>query len=146
MTGSFLISLIKINLSTLSCNIWCIIGVYFKIQQEQASNVAEYKESLINTDKESDLLPVSVIYGPNGGGKTNLLAALPVIILALNEGRLLIVDELDAKLHPMLLRYVIKLFTNKKSNKKGAQLLFTSHDMATMKILFSEGMKYGLLL
>ena len=66
-------------------------------------------------------------------GTKKLFAALPVIILALNEGRLLIVDELDAKLHPMLLRYVIKLFTNKKSNKKGAQLLFTSHDMATMK-------------
>lgn len=66
-------------------------------------------------------------------GTKKLFAALPVVILALNEGRLLIVDELDAKLHPMLLRYVIKLFTNKKSNKKGAQLLFTSHDMATMK-------------
>lgn len=66
-------------------------------------------------------------------GTKKLFAALPVIILALNEGRLLIVDELDAKLHPMLLRYVIKLFTNKRSNKYGAQLLFTSHDMATMK-------------
>ena len=30
----------------------------------QASNVAEYKDSLINNDKVSDLLPVSVIYGP----------------------------------------------------------------------------------
>ena len=66
-------------------------------------------------------------------GTKKLFAALPVVILALNEGRLLIVDELDAKLHPMLLRYVIRLFTNKKSNKRGAQLLFTSHDMATMK-------------
>lgn len=66
-------------------------------------------------------------------GTKKLFAALPVVILALNEGRFLIVDELDAKLHPMLLRYVIRLFTNKKSNKRGAQLLFTSHDMATMK-------------
>lgn len=42
-------------------------------------------------------------------------------------------DELDAKLHPKLLRYVISLFKNKNVNKKGAQLLFTSHDMTTMK-------------
>ena len=31
-------------------------------------------------DKCSDLLPVSVIYGPNGGGKTNLIRALSCLI------------------------------------------------------------------
>ena len=45
----------------------------------------------------------------------------------------MIIDELDAKLHPKLLRYVISLFKNRNVNKKGAQLLFTSHDMTTMK-------------
>ena len=49
------------------------------------------------------------------------------------EGRLVIIDELDAKLHPKLLRYVISLFKNPGINMKGAQLLFTSHDMSTMK-------------
>lgn len=66
-------------------------------------------------------------------GTKKLFAALPVIILALKEGRLVIVDELDAKLHPKLLRYVIRLFTNPKINTKGAQLLFSSHDVSTMK-------------
>lgn len=45
----------------------------------------------------------------------------------------MIIDELDAKLHPKLLRYVISLFKNRKVNRNGAQLLFTTHDMATMK-------------
>ena len=45
----------------------------------------------------------------------------------------MIIDELDAKLHPKLLIYVISMFKNKKVNKHGAQLLFTSHDIATMK-------------
>lgn len=62
-----------------------------------------------------------------------MIAALPVILLALQEGRLVIIDELDAKLHPKLLRYVISLFKNTNVNKKGAQLLCTSHDMNTMK-------------
>ncbi len=66
-------------------------------------------------------------------GTKKLIAALPVILLALQEGRMVIIDELDAKLHPKLLRYVIALFKNKKLNTKGAQLLFTSHDMTTMK-------------
>lgn len=66
-------------------------------------------------------------------GTKKLIAALPVILIALQEGRLIIIDELDAKLHPKLLRYVIALFKNKKINTKGAQLLFTSQDMTTMK-------------
>ena len=66
-------------------------------------------------------------------GTKKLIAALPVILLALQEGRLVIIDELDAKLHPKLLRYIISLFKNKKLNTNGAQLLFTSHDMTTMK-------------
>ena len=48
-------------------------------------------------------------------------------------GALSYYDELDAKLHPKLLRYVIFLFKDKKINQHGAQLLFTSHDMYTFK-------------
>ncbi len=66
-------------------------------------------------------------------GTKKLIAALPMLLVALQEGRLVIIDELDAKLHPKLLRYVISMFKNPKLNKHGAQLLFTSHDMATMK-------------
>ncbi len=66
-------------------------------------------------------------------GTRKLLAALPMMILALQEGRMVVFDELDAKLHPKLLRYVISLFTNPSLNTKGAQLLFTSHDLTTMK-------------
>jgi AAA15 family ATPase/GTPase len=72
-------------------------------------------------------------FSSESDGTRKLFAALPVILMALKEGRLVIVDELDAKLHPTLLRYVIRLFTNPEINKKGAQLLFTSHDMSTMK-------------
>lgn len=66
-------------------------------------------------------------------GTRKLIAALPVVLLALMEGRLVIIDELDAKLHPKLLRYIISLFKNTNINTNGAQLLFTSHDMSTMK-------------
>ena len=79
-------------------------------------------------DKEYELL-----FSEESDGTRKLIAALPVVLLALQEGRLVIIDELDAKLHPKLLRYVISLFTNKEINSKGAQLLFTSHDMYTLK-------------
>lgn len=41
-------------------------------------------------------------------------------------------DELDAKLHPVLLQKVIELFTDPSINTNGAQMLFTSHDITTM--------------
>lgn len=72
-------------------------------------------------------------FADESDGTRKLIAALPVILLALREGRMVIIDELDAKLHPKLLRYVISLFKNKEINRFGAQLLFTSHDMYTLK-------------
>ena len=65
-------------------------------------------------------------------GTKKLFTMIPFILLALQQGRLVIADELDAKLHPKLLRYIISLFKNPKININGAQLLFTSHDLTTM--------------
>ena len=66
-------------------------------------------------------------------GTQKLIAMLPILLLALREGRLVVIDELDAKLHPKLLRYIISMFRNPNLNKNCAQLLFTSHDMTTMQ-------------
>ena len=72
-------------------------------------------------------------YKDESDGTKKLIAALPILLIALAEGRLAVIDELDAKLHPKLLRYIIALFKNPKLNTHGAQLIFTSHDIATMK-------------
>lgn len=72
-------------------------------------------------------------FSDESDGTRKLITVLPVILLALREGRMVIMDELDSKLHPKLLKYIISLFKNKSINKYGAQLLFTSHDMYTLK-------------
>lgn len=46
----------------------------------------------------------------------------------LNEGKILIVDELDAKLHPLLTRNIALLFMDAEKNAHGAQLIFATHD------------------
>ena len=66
-------------------------------------------------------------------GTQKLFNVLPLVIIALTEGRLLVLDELDAKLHPKLLRFLIMLFKNPEINQHKAQLIFTSHDISTMK-------------
>lgn len=50
------------------------------------------------------------------------------IIDALDNGKRIVIDELDSKLHPLLIRKIIALFNAAETNPKGAQLLFTTHD------------------
>lgn len=47
----------------------------------------------------------------------------------LNDGGLIFVDELNSRLHPLLLRNFLLSFLNPKINKKHAQIVFTSHDL-----------------
>lgn len=51
---------------------------------------------------------------------------------ALRQGSVLLIDELDASLHPDLARYVVGLFLNPHLNPRGAQLVFTSHDVSLL--------------
>lgn len=51
---------------------------------------------------------------------------------ALRNGSVLLVDELDASLHPDLVRYIVELFQNEHLNVLGAQLIFTTHDVSLL--------------
>lgn len=46
----------------------------------------------------------------------------------LNCGSILVIDELDAKMHPLISQQIVRLFTSVETNPKHAQLLFTTHD------------------
>lgn len=60
---------------------------------------------------------------------TQKILALAVILLdALNNGETVIFDELGSSLHPFLTKKIVELFQSPKSNKYGAQLIFTSHE------------------
>ena len=50
------------------------------------------------------------------------------IIDALDNGKRIVIDELDSKLHPLLVKKIVALFNDAQTNPKGAQLLFTAHD------------------
>jgi len=47
---------------------------------------------------------------------------------SLLTGKMLIIDELDAKLHPLLTIQLVNLFNKKETNPKNSQLLFATHD------------------
>lgn len=50
------------------------------------------------------------------------------ILDVLEKGSVLVIDELDTKLHPELTERLVLLFHNKEINKHKAQLIFTSHN------------------
>ncbi|WP_327297514.1 MULTISPECIES: AAA family ATPase [unclassified Streptomyces] len=64
-------------------------------------------------------------------GTRSWFALLGPLLLALDEGAVLLIDELDASLHSRFAAEVVRLFHDPDANPHGAQLVFTSHD-ATM--------------
>lgn len=50
----------------------------------------------------------------------------------LDSGGTIFVDELDAKLHPLLIRYIIIMFHDRKINTKNAQLIFSTQEVFTL--------------
>jgi AAA15 family ATPase/GTPase len=65
-------------------------------------------------------------------GTRKLFGLLPLITNSITKGVTLVIDELDANIHPILLKHIIMLYNNIEINKHGAQLIFTSHDLSTM--------------
>jgi len=61
-------------------------------------------------------------------GTQKLLALTAPIIETLQNGEILIIDELDNSLHTELVEAIIKLFNSKETNQNNAQLIFTTHD------------------
>ena len=71
---------------------------------------------------------------------------------ALKNGMVLFIDELDAKLHPLLTRYIINLFHNSQTNIGNGQLIYSTHDTVNLnketfrrdEIWFAEKDKDGI--
>jgi uncharacterized protein len=84
-------------------------------------------------------------------GTIAYLRILGPVLKSLEEGTVLCVDELDASLHPHLASQIIRLFNDPSTNRKGAQLIFNTHDATLLsranlrrdQIWFTEKSKDG---
>ncbi|ROH85266.1 ATP-binding protein [Pseudomethylobacillus aquaticus] len=65
-------------------------------------------------------------------GTQRLYALIAPVLDVLKNGRLLIVDELDRSLHPLLVRRLVRMFHMPELNPLGAQLLFSTHDTSLL--------------
>lgn len=73
------------------------------------------------------------------------------LLNTLENGKVLVIDEMEARLHPFITRAVIELFNSPKTNPHNAQLIFATHDTGLLssrffrrdQIWFTEKNKYG---
>lgn len=52
----------------------------------------------------------------------------------LEAGKVLVVDEIDRRLHPFIVKYLVNLFRNPNVNQNGAQLIFTTHETTLLSL------------
>ncbi|WP_259679014.1 ATP/GTP-binding protein [Microcystis aeruginosa] len=62
-------------------------------------------------------------------GTQKLFALLAPILSVLKASEVLIIDELDSLLHPLMAIAIIGLFNSQQTNPKNAQLIFATHDV-----------------
>ena len=100
--------------------------VDFRVVEDENDRIDVYTKHLVDGyETELNLLEES-------SGTRKLFSLMPFIAGCLLTGTVLVIDELDAKIHPVLLRHIIMMFNDMSINKKKAQLIFTSHDLSTM--------------
>ena len=98
----------------------------FRIEEKDNDRIEVFTKHTV------DGYSAEITLSEESSGTRKLFGLLPFIAKSLIYGTTLVIDELDAKIHPVLLQYIIKLFTDMSINKKGGQLIFTSHDLSTM--------------
>lgn len=71
---------------------------------------------------------VRLPYDLESEGTKRVFALAVALIDSLADGLVLVVDELDSSLHPLLVWRLIELFHNAEVNTNNAQLIFNTHD------------------
>lgn len=77
--------------------------------------------------RQVDLVSFDMDQNESHGTQKAFYLAGP-IVNSLSQGRVLIIDEMEARLHPLLTQELIQLFNSLENNPKRAQLIFTTHD------------------
>jgi hypothetical protein len=108
------------------------ISVEFSHQGEKrdkikAKKLVSYHYAYDDTGRR--LAPVPLDFEKESGGTKRLFELAGRILFALDQGTVLVVDELECSLHPKMTRFIIEAFHSVQTNPKNAQLIFATHDV-----------------
>ena len=98
-----------------------------KVPNDGDSKEESYKINALHKKIDSDEMaeiPLSL----ESAGTLKMFALYPELQEVLEKGSVFFIDELNARLHPLLVRNFLLTFLNPEINKNHAQLIFTTHD------------------
>ena len=82
------------------------------------------------SDKGTSTARISM--NEESSGTKKMFSLYQTLLDVLEKGRVFFADELDIKLHPLLMRNILLTFTDKEKNPNNAQLIFTTHNTIYM--------------
>ena len=82
------------------------------------------------SDKETSTARISM--NEESSGTKKMFSLYQTLLDVLEKGGVFFADELDIKLHPLLMRNILLTFTDKEKNSNNAQLIFTTHNTIYM--------------
>lgn len=101
-----------------------------KLKMSQVKAQSKHKEILENG--EAGLFKLEL--EDESDGTRKLMSLAPAIESVLKKGGVLLVDEIERELHPMLVNFIVAKFQSKNSNPNGAQIIFTTHNTELMNL------------
>lgn len=116
-----------------------------KINNIEVISSSEEEDSTINEDdtyriyglhdlyENEEIIGISkMLFSEESTGTRSLYILGGKILGSLERGSVLIIDELDNSLHPLITKMIVMIFHSKKVNPKNAQLIFTTHDVTLL--------------
>ena len=101
----------------------------YGLEAEQRNDIFANIEAIHTVqDTEGNISSYALNMAEESDGTNSYFKLIGVVKKVLDEGTLLIVDELDAHLHPLLTKHLVSLFNSVEFNPNGGQLIFTSHN------------------
>ena len=102
-----------------------------KISAIDESDSDNYRVFTVHkSDKETSIARISM--NEESSGTKKMFSLYQTLLDVLEKGTVLFADELDIKLHPLLMRNILLTFTDKEKNPNNAQLIFTTHNTIYM--------------
>lgn len=98
-----------------------------RIEEDNGKKSSKVRIDAIHKMVDSDET-TTIPLKAESAGTLKMFALYPLLQDVLETGGVLFIDELNARLHPLLVRTFIITFSNKETNPNNAQLVFTSHD------------------
>lgn len=90
----------------------------------------KYEVFTIHKNKNGDKIKLPLL--DESSGTQKMFSLYQILSDVLEKGGVFFADELDIKLHPLLMRNILLSFTDKEKNKNNAQLIFTTHNTIYM--------------